>query len=63
MALLGLWIEYLSKPGEVLDAFCGSGDCAEAAIGIGWNAVAVEPNEALCKAIEARLLRLVQAEG
>ncbi len=37
--------------------------CAEAALGIGRTVVAVEADEALCKAIEARLLRLVGAEG
>ena len=59
VALSVLWIEYLSKPGEVLDAFCGSGACTEAALSIGRNVVAMETDEAQCKAIEARLLRLV----
>ena len=63
VALVRLWIEYLSKPGEVLDAFCSSGACAEAGLGIGRIVVAVEADEAQYKAIDARLLRLVQARG
>ncbi len=62
LALLRTWIEYHSSPGDwVLDAFSGSGACAEAAIQIGRNVVAVEAEEAQCKAIEARLLRRVNA--
>ena len=63
-ALLRLWIKYLSKPGDwVLDAFSGSGACAEAALDIGRNVVAVEAEEAQAKAIQARLLRLTKVEG
>ena len=62
--LLRLWVEYFSKAGDwVLDAFAGSGACAEAAIRIGRNAVAGEAEEAQCKAIEARLLRVTNNGG
>ena len=64
VSLLRLWVEYFSKPGDwILDAFSGSGACAEAAITSGRNVVAVEAEEAQCKAIEARLLRVSNNGG
>lgn len=58
LALTWLWIAQASKPGDwVLDAFAGSGTTTFAALSLGRNACAVEPDRVMVALLEEKRIK------